>query len=311
MNANVLVSTRDMSREIWLEYRKRGIGGSDVAAACGLSRWKSPLEVWMEKTGWKEAEPAGEAAYWGTVMEPIIREEFTRRTGLAVTQLTAILQHRKFSYMLANLDGIVVDSDRGKGIFEAKTASAYMADKWEAGIPDEYALQVQHYLAVTGLSFVYIAVLIGGNNFLWKLIERDDAVIDLIIQLEHRFWKLVQSKTPPQIDGSQASTELLRRLYPTSKAKTSIALPPEALDLIQKYELAQEEEKIAANKKDESANRLKELLGEKEVGTIEDRLVTWKTINSEKLDTKQLKAEQPDIHKQYVKKSSYRRFAIK
>jgi len=138
-------------------------------------------------------------------MEPIIREEFSDRTGFKVKEVKAILQHKRFPFMLANLDGIVTDPERGEGIFEAKTANAYAAAEWEAGIPDAYSLQVQHYMAVTGLNFAYIAVLIGGNKFLWKYIERDEGTIDLLIQLEARFWKYVQSNTPPPIDGSKAS----------------------------------------------------------------------------------------------------------
>jgi putative phage-type endonuclease len=107
MNANVMVSTTDMKYQEWLEYRRKGIGGSDVAAVCGLSKWKSPVEVWLDKTGQIEPEPAGEAAYWGTLMEPVIREEFTDRTGLRVRQVNALLQHKRFPFMLANIDGIV------------------------------------------------------------------------------------------------------------------------------------------------------------------------------------------------------------
>lgn len=310
MNAIIAASTKDMSRDDWLEFRKKGIGGSDVAAACGLSQWKSPVALWLEKTGQVEPEPAGESAYWGSVMEPIIREEFSARTGLKVRQLQAILQHKRFSFMLANLDGIVHDPDRGEGIFEAKTASIYMAPEWEAGIPDAYALQVQHYLAVTGMNFVYVAVLIGGNKFLWRFVERDDAVIDLIIQLESRFWKLVELRIPPEMDGSKASVALLNRLYPNGN-QSSIELPAEAEEFITQFETAQDQEKKAAEQKELAANKLKALLKEHEMGLINGRQVIWKTIQGEKLDTKALKADKPDIYRQYAKESSYRRFSVK
>lgn len=310
MNAIVAASTENMSREAWLEFRKKGIGGSDVAAACGLSQWKSPVALWLEKTGQVEPEPAGEAAYWGSVMEALIREEFTNRTGLRVRQVQAILQHQRFPFMLANLDGVVNDPDRGEGIFEAKTASAYTAPDWEMGIPDQYALQVQHYMAVTGMSFVYVAVLIGGNKFMWRLVERDEAVIDLIIQMESRFWKLVLLRIPPQIDGSKASLTLLNRLYPTG-VKSSIELPPEALTLISQYEDAQDKEKKAAEEKELASNKLKVMLKEHELGVIDDRQVSWKSIKGERLDTKSLKMDLPDIYKQYIRESSYRRFSIK
>ncbi|NLD47398.1 MAG: hypothetical protein GX660_09395 [Clostridiaceae bacterium] len=311
MNANVLVSTKDMKYQEWLEYRRRGIGGSDVAAVCGLSKWKSPVEVWLDKTGQIEPAPAGEAAYWGTLMEPIIRKEFADRTGFKIRQVNAILQHRRFPFMFANVDGIVTDPNLGEGIFEAKTASAYRATEWEQGVPDEYALQVQHYMAVTGLPFAWIAVLIGGNQFVWRLIERDEAVIDLLIQMESRFWKLVETGVAPEIDGTHASTELLNRLYPFSKSKQIIELPGHAGPLIEEYERAQEEEKEAIQRKDRAANLIKQLLGDSEVGAIEGRTVSWKTINADRLDSKTLKADLPELYNQYLKTSSYRRFSIK
>jgi|LSQX01.1.fsa_nt_gb putative phage-type endonuclease len=271
MNANVMVSTTDMKYQEWLEYRRKGIGGSDVAAVCGLSKWKSPVEVWLDKTGQIEPEPAGEAAYWGTLMEPVIREEFTDRTGLRVRQVNALLQHKRFPFMLANIDGIVNDPSRGEGIFEAKTSSAYRAAEWEEGLPDEYALQIQHYMAVTGFNYAYIAVLIGGNRFLWKLVEKDDAVVDLLIQMESKFWQLVETRTAPDIDGSSASTELLNRLYPESKSRV-IDLPMDSFEWLQQFEQAQAEEKEAALRKEEAANHLEELLGESEQGRVKDKL---------------------------------------
>jgi len=104
---SVLVSTKDMSKAEWLQWRAKGIGGSDASIVCGLNRYKSPVELWMEKTGQIEPKIAGEAAHWGTMLEPIIRNEFTERTGLQIKQEHAILQHSEYPFMLANLDGIV------------------------------------------------------------------------------------------------------------------------------------------------------------------------------------------------------------
>lgn len=243
-------------------------------------------------------------------MKPIIREEFTARTGFKVKEVKAILQHKRFPFMLANLDGTLIDPERGEGIFEAKTAGAYSAAEWENGIPDGYALQIQHYLAVTGLQFAFVAVLINGNNFRWRLIERDEAVIDLIIQMESRFWRLVEQNIPPDIDGSKASVELLNRLYP-SGTKTSIELPADALELIAQYEMAQQEEKRIIELKDLAANKLKAMLEDHELGVIAGRQVSWKSVKSERLDSKALKLDQSEIYRQYVRDTNFRRFVVK
>lgn len=84
MQALRLVNTVDLSREDWLKERQRGIGGSDDAAIAGVSRWKSPVAVWLDKTGQVEPEEAGEAAYWGTMLEDIVAREFAARTGFKV-----------------------------------------------------------------------------------------------------------------------------------------------------------------------------------------------------------------------------------
>jgi predicted phage-related endonuclease len=176
--------------------------------------------------------------------------------------------------------------------------------------PDYVLLQVHHYLAVTGLSYAYVAVLIGGQDYRHYLVERDQEIIDYLIKIESDFWKLVENRTPPEIDGSQSSTEVLNILYKNSKPE-QIELPPTTLELIQQFEQAQAEEKAAKERKEEAANKLKALLGENEVGAVGERLVTWKQVVSNRLDSKALKDELPDIYEKYCKESISRRFAIK
>lgn len=124
------------------------------------SALKSPVELWLEKTGQLPYSEAGEAAYWGTQLEVLVRTEFTKRTGIEVNKVNQILQHEDYPFMLANLDGTCQHPNYGTCVFEAKTASAYKAFEWEDKIPDEYMLQIQHYMAVTGYAGTYIAVLI-------------------------------------------------------------------------------------------------------------------------------------------------------
>lgn len=308
--ADILVSTINMSTDEWYEWRKKGIGGSDVAAICGISKYKSPVQLWMEKTNQIEPEKAGESAYWGTIMEPIIRQEFTIRTNLKVKIVKAILKHPQYDFMLANLDGIAYDPEHGDCIFEAKTASAFKQVQWEDCIPEEYMLQVQHYMAVTGYKRAYVAALIGGNYFKYKVIQRDEELINMIIRLESNFWKHVKTKTPPSIDGSEASSQLLSKLFPDSN-KMIMELPAEAERLINQYETAKEREKEITEMKDEAVNKLKMLLGENEKGEVNDKTVIWKTVNTEKLDTKKLQSEAPEVYSQYLMKNSFRRFSIK
>lgn len=193
----------------------------------------------------------------------------------------------------------------------AKTASAYKAGEWEDSIPDEYLLQVQHYMSVTGYVGTYIAVLIGGNTFKWKFIERDEELISMLIELEADFWDYVRLRTPPPLDGSTASAKFLAERFPNSNPKSKITLPDSAIDLIIKYDAACEQIKTATEKKQYVENLLKEMMGEHEIGTVWDRIVTWKNITQVRLDSKTLKADHPTLYKKYANKTSYRRFSIK
>ena len=312
MSAIVLISTENMPYEEWLEYRKLGIGGSDASVVCGINRYKSPVELWMEKTNQLPYQEAGEAAYWGTQLEALVREEFSKRTGMEVNHTNQILQSEEYPFMLANLDGICQHPDYGTCVFEAKTASAYKISEWENNsVPYSYVVQVQHYMAVTGYQGAYIAVLIGGNQFRWRFIERDEELISLLVKLEAAFWNHVKSITPPPLDGSEASVKFLAERFPNSVPNSQIVLPDVASDLIDQYDLACQQLETVKEQKQQAENLLKEMIGEHEIACVGDRTITWKNISQERLDTKTLKAEHPTLYKKYANQTSYRRFSIK
>ncbi len=310
MAAKIIAETENMSYEEWLDFRKSGIGGSDASVVCGINCYKSPVELWMEKTGRQPHQEAGESAYWGTQLEPLVRDEFTKRTGIEVKLAKCILQSDEFPFMQANLDGVCYDPELGDCIFEAKTATAFKLGEWENSIPDEYMLQIQHYMAVTGFKAAYIAVLIGGNTFRWKKIDRDEEIISALVKLEKDFWECVENDTPPQLDGSDASAKFLAEKFLESK-NSSVELPENAAELIRKYEATSEQIKALTEEKQFAENLLKEMLGENEVGVIGENTVTWKAVTQERLDSKTLKSEHPTIYKKYASTVSYRRFSVK
>jgi len=309
--AIVLANTSDLSYEEWLDCRRLGIGGSDASIICGINKYKSPIELFMEKTGQMPYQEAGEAAYWGTMLEGVVRAEFTKRTGIEVMQVSQILQSEEHPFMLANIDGLCQHPNYGPCIFEAKTASAYLSGDWNDDIPDAYILQIQHYMAVTGYKGAYIAVLIGGNTFKWKFVERDEELISMLVQLEAEFWHGVQNNVPPPLDGSEASAKFINDKFPDSKPLATIDLPDTAVALIQQYDSVSEELEQLTERKKEAENLLKQMLGDYEVGTAGERIITWKTVVQERLDSKTLKAEHPTLYKKFANKTSHRRFSIK
>jgi len=306
--AEVLTATKDMDREEWLEWRRKGIGGSDAAVVLGLSPWRSRLDLWLEKTGQFVEEEDNEAMYWGRVLEDIVAAEFSKRTGLKVRRRNAILQHPEYSFMLANIDRLIVGEKAG---LECKTTSAFKADDWEDQIPEYYYCQVQHYMAVTGFNEWWLAVLIGGNRFVFKKVTRDNDFIQELIEEESKFWHLVETETLPELDGSDASSEAVKRMYPEAEDGTEVQLPHEAFELIQQYDQACEEEKAVKERKEAAANQLKQLLGNNERGFIHDRKVIWSNVVSKRFDSKAFQKEQPELYQKYLNESAYRRFQIK
>ena len=222
-----------MPRNEWLALRRKGIGGSDCAAACGLSRWKSPLQLFVEKTSGVKMEPDNERMEWGKRLEPLIRNTFAEKSGLAVVECPVMFACREYPYMIANIDGIVSEKDGSKSLLEIKTVGEFSASDWDDGLPLEYYLQIQHYLAVTDLKKAYCAVLIGGNKFNHQVVERDNETIETITALEYDFWyNHVLKGIPPAV--SDKDSELLNSLYPKSNSATAI-LPTEADEIINEY----------------------------------------------------------------------------
>ncbi|PSL42160.1 putative phage-type endonuclease [Planomicrobium soli] len=311
MRAESLVSTQEMSREEWLEQRRKGLGGSDISAIAGLNKWKSPIGVYLEKTGQSpEEDNVGEAAYWGNVMEDVVAQEFSLRTGMRVRKRNAILQHPEHSFMLANVDRLIVGKKEG---LECKTASEYLKGDWEdEEIPAAYLLQCQHYMAVTGYKAWHIAVLIGGNKFIHKRIERDDELIEYLIGIEKDFWENhVLAEMPPLFDGTDASSELLKALYPQAEPTSEINLPGDVEKMLEAMDQLAEDIKSFESQKKEYENRIKALMGENEKGITPTRVVSWKNYETNRIDSKRLKAEQPDLYKKYTNTSTARRFTVK
>jgi len=301
MSAIVLTPTDGLTHDDWLSYRNRGIGGSDASVVCGINKYKSPVELWLEKTGQAPSQEAGEAAYWGTRLESVVRDEFTLRTGIKVITVNQILQSKEYPFMLANLDGVCRCPTYGKCIFEAKTANAFKSGEWEGNsVPAEYILQVQHYLCVTGYNGAYIAVLVGGNAFQWKFIERDEELISALIRYERDFWTHVQDDVPPALDGSDACAKFLNQRYPNSVPLSKIVLPESATDLIRQYSEADEQLDALTTQKQQATNLLKQMLGENEIGVIGDDSIKWLTITQERFNSKLLQTEQPEIYAKYT-----------
>lgn len=309
MSKVALAKINDISHTEWLKMRKHGIGGSDAAAVCGLNRWRGPLDVYLDKTSDKIEEKETPAIYWGNVMEPVLRTEFAKRSGLVVEEVPFLFNSREYPFMIANIDGIAREKDSSVSLIEIKTANGFAVKDWDNGLPQEYYLQIQHYMSVLDLAKSYVVVLIGGNDFRIEEIPRDDETIQTIIALENDFWhNHILAITPPAVDAT--SGKALDTLYPESNG-TSVILGAEADAFVNDLESLKEVEAQIKISKDESENALKALLGEAECGKTPDGYsVRWKSSTTSRLDTAKLKVDHPDLVAKYTKTTTYRRFSI-
>src|SRR5690625_15621 len=299
-----------MSHYDWLLERKKGIGGSDSSAILDFNPWKSPFELYIEKTCDQVQEIDNEAIHWGNVLEDVVAEEFTRRTGKKVRRRNQIFRHKEHDFMIANIDRDVVGE---RALLECKTTNAFNADQWEEEqIPPAYMCQLQHYMAVLDYEKAYIAVLIGGQKYVWKEIARDDEFIELMIQHEKDFWQNhVLTGVAPEIDGSKSASELLNQMYPEDNGETVMLESDEAETLIEAIESIKAEVKEKQTLQKEYENKLKLMIGEAKMGVTPRYEVRNITVTSNRLDSKKLRKELPDIAEKYTNQSNYRRMTIR
>ncbi|MBM7634039.1 YqaJ viral recombinase family protein [Geomicrobium sediminis] len=307
----VLIKTENMSREDWLNHRKKGIGGSDAAAVLGISKYKTPFEVWHEKSEdyVPNTDDPSEAAYFGNLLEDVVAEEFARRTGKRVRRKNFMLQHSEHPFMIADVDRVVVGED---AILECKTANQFLAKDWDGEeVPDAYLVQVQHYLAVTGKSKAYFAVLIGGQRFVWKEIDRDEELIHMIIQQEKRFWEdHVVTGIAPALDGSSAAERYIKEKYPESDGEKVVNLGKSDLENLKQLEHIKEQIKLLDVQKAEIENNIKQQMKDAETALTTEYKVVWKNVVRRGIDTTRIKKEKPELYDQYAKESVSRPFKI-
>nr|DAL55735.1 MAG TPA_asm: Exonuclease [Caudoviricetes sp.] len=314
----LILSVREAEKdhEKWLETRDKGIGGSDAAVIMGLNPYKSPYQLWMEKTGQAEAPDLSDnqAVYWGSKNEGNIADWFQETTGKKVRKL-GTLQNRDYPYLLANVDREVLGENAG---LEIKTAGVRQYKQWKDDeVPDAYYCQCLHYMAVTGSDYWYIAVLLGGNEAIWKRIDRNEEDIKTLMDAEEAFWRLVETKTPPPVDGSESCAHALAERYKDAE-DVAIVLPDEAAVLIDGI---RDDKKIADQLKEQirlRENQLKEMLGDAVTGICGDSKVVWKpTSPRESVALSKIKKAEPNIYKTLIGKGLItvgeptRRFSIK
>lgn len=272
-----------------LDERSKGIGGSDIAPLLGLSPYKTPLDLWMEKVGLWVDEHRSEAAHWGSIMEPVLAREYSRRHQITLirrepelgevviapdyeiiqnpeepNEILGTLQHPDHPWARGHVDGVGVN-DRGYShICEFKTADLRLGSHWgdpdTDQIPDAYLTQVQWYLMLSELEVAHVAALIGGNRFRRYIVQRDDDLIELMLERAAEFWDRVVNENPPEAEPGERGKESLSRLYKVGAKGKEIDATPELLKLSIDLHAMREAIKSAEKSKVSVENEIKAVM---------------------------------------------------
>jgi putative phage-type endonuclease len=198
-----------MNRQEWLDARRQGLGGSDIAAVMGRSKWRTPLDVYLDKLG--EAPELAQNADMrrGIVQEPVAADEYVTATGRAVRRMP-LVRHREFPFLIGNVDRqiitvtgappLVEHPAPGPGVLEVKVPRISVFGRIvRQGLPDDYILQLQHYLLVTGYAWGSFAVFNADlHRLLWFDVLADAALQQQIVEAGSRFWtEHVLTRVPP------------------------------------------------------------------------------------------------------------------
>lgn len=314
------ISQEENEKE-WLRMRSKGIGGSDIGTICGVNGFSSPRQLYLKKTGqfedpYEEGSAASERMMFGRLLEPVVADEYSRRSGKHVAKSPAILAHCDHPWALANLDRFIVD-DTGKpyGVLECKTAGEFANSNWDDGeLPESYLYQLQWYLWITGLEYGAIAALVGGNKFYYYEVFRDDELINTVLlpKAEYFWFENVLKLKQPELSHSEVDADLVANEFPVAKSKSEIVLAEETDDdLAETVFQCKKQIKELKKLEDEATNRLKEKIKDNEIAYTHNHVIKWSTVNQKRINLDKARETYPDIDVTCGEISAYRRFTVK
>jgi putative phage-type endonuclease len=228
------------TREEWLAARRLVVGSSDAAALFGYGySCQSIYSIWLEKTEGIAPTPTEDDQRrfdYGHMAEPFIRSVFEYEQNLTVHSdpSMTIRVSKEHPFMGASLDGWCVDED-GEAVTELKFLGVHQRNEVKDGIHDKFAIQIQHQLAVTGWKNGYLCVLVGNEPFIHK-VPRNERIIQAIRKQSELFWKTVENRVPPEIDGSEATAKAVVMQYPPRDDESTVELPEKFNEIVASME---------------------------------------------------------------------------
>lgn len=289
--------------------RRTGIGGSDAAAVCGLSPWKTPLDVYLEKRDGVADENPAPWLYWGGRLEDVVAEEYSKRTGRAVRRVNKMLRRTDHPFMIAHIDRQVLDGER---ILECKTArdSRGWGEEGSDDIPLHYLTQCLHYMIVAKRERCDLAVFFYlDRDYRIYEIGYDPELADRLVTIEGEFWRRVEEDDPPPVTNPADA----RKLFPDHTPDTTVEASAEVWASVNRLRTIriEQDELEAERRRNETvimswmgdASCLHDLSG--------NRLATWTTQTARRFNARAFKLDHPELYEEYRKPATTRVFRLK
>ena len=297
-----------MSATVTNIVRPAPIGGSEIAAACGIDPHRSRVALWLEKTG-RIAREESEAMRWGTALEPVIvhalHEQGYNPYGRGIEY-----RDEARPWLLGHPDGLCT-LDGSPALLEVKTAGQWAHRGFE-GVPFHYQAQVQHYLHLTGLQRALVAILVGGQRLELHELDRDERAIRGLLNLAERFWRYVERNEPPPPDHSESSREALLTLWPEHRPGKTVRLMGSSWEAFQELKRRRAQADVLKAQITTLENTLKATMGDAEraIGPRDEEALTWRTTEARRIDVTALRRDRPEIASEYETATPTRRFVV-
>lgn len=294
----VLVLSVDASRDEWLAQRRLGITATDVPAILGQSKYKTAIDVWMDKVAPADNtfDPKigeGEAALWGTVLEDSVARTWAEHKRVGVRRI-GIIAHESFPWARASLDRLVTGCSDGRCAVEVKTRSHYVADEWDKGVPADVRSQVEWQLLVSGLDHIHVIALIGGQRLVQHVLYRNDVNLDDLLTKAQIVWDAVLAETAPELPAEMWTDNYLEQLHPVREG--SVEVPAETTTTLSAYMVVSDRIRELEQRKAELKTQLVGVLGEYDTALWNGSPVyTFKATSRKGINSKALTELHPDV----------------
>lgn len=301
------------TEEQWLESRVTGIGASEVASifGCGYAG-TSPVTVWASKTGGPRIEFSEEQLRRmnrGKKLEPVVASEFEEETGLVAVDPGefTIFRHPDHHWLFATLDRWCIHPEFGPIPVELKAVHGRFRSDWDASDepPLKYMVQCQTQMAVTDSPACYLAGLIGGDEVVVRLIERNQRFIDAMIVKLGEFWGYVERREMPPVDDSDATAAMLGLIYPQDTG-AEVHLSHDFIEMDRELLQLKDQRKTIDTRITGIENAIKAAMGEATRGCLPHGSYTWKLQSRTGIDADRLRNEFPGVAEQCSKVTEFR-----